>query len=298
MPRPRPRPVSRRLVPAVALHYVERPAPAPLAAAIECIWSVSDRVTRIARPPDRLTPDGCPELIVHRADRYARVVDGRLVRQPAAFLAGTLSRPWIVQAPARVGTIGVRFRPGGLTALFGASLAGTADREVPLGELPAPLAVLVATIRRARGPASALRAAEAWLLTHVAAQPGGRVPACAEAVRAIQRRRGRVGVEALAAAVGLPRRRLERLFRRETALSPKQYIRIVRLIGLLGRLDAPDRDRLIDVALDAGYFDQAHMARDFKALTERRATGRRGDDGELAVHFTRPDRLLRLLTGE
>ena len=285
----------------MALHYVERPAPAPLAAAIECVWSVSDRVSRIARPPDRLLPDGCPELIVHRGDRYARIIDGRLVRQPAAFLAGTLSRPWIVQAPSRVATIGVRFRPGGLTALFGASLAGTADREVPLPELPAPLAALVAAIRRARGPASARRAAEAWLLAHAAAHlPGGRVPApaCAAAVRAIHRYRGRVGVEALAAAVGLPRRRLERLFRRETALTPKQYIRIVRLTGLLGRLDAPARDRLIDVALDAGYFDQAHMARDFKALTERRATGRRGDDGELAVHFTRPDRLLRLLTAE
>jgi len=229
----------------VALHYIERPAPAPVAAAIECVWSVSDRVTRIARPPDRVIPDGRPELIVHRGDRFRRLVDGRLVRQPAAFLAGTLSRPWIVQAPSRVATIGVRLRPGGFTALFGASLAGTADREVPLAELPARVAALVAAIRGARGPASALRAAEAWLLAHAAAHlPGGVVPApaCAGAVRAIHRRRGRVGVEALAAAVGLPRRRLERLFRRETALSPKQYIRIVRLTALLERLDAPDRD--------------------------------------------------------
>jgi len=283
----------------VALHYVERPAPAPLAAAIECVWSVADPVARAVRPPDRVLPDGCPELIVHRGDRYGRVVDGRLVRQPAAFLAGTLTRPWIVQAPPRVATIGVRFRPGGFTAIFGASLAGTADREVPLAELPGPVAALAAAIRRARGPASARRAAETWLLEHVTAHGSGRVPvpACAEAVRAIRRRRGRVGVEALAAATGVPRRRLERLFRRETALTPKQYIRIVRLTAVLGRLAAPDRDRLLDVALDAGYFDQAHMARDFKALTATRATGRRDDDGELAVHFTRPDRLLRLLTG-
>lgn len=283
----------------MALHYVERPAPAPLAAAIECVWSVADPVARAVRPPDRVLPDGCPELIVHRGDRYGRVVDGRLVRQPAAFLAGTLTRPWIVQAPPRVATIGVRFRPGGFTAVFGASLAGTADREVPLAELPGPVAALAAAIRRARGPASARRAAETWLLEHVTAHGSGRVPvpACAEAVRAIRRRRGRVGVEALAAATGVPRRRLERLFRRETALTPKQYIRIVRLTAVLGRLAAPDRDRLLDVALDAGYFDQAHMARDFKALTATRATGRRDDDGELAVHFTRPDRLLRLLTG-
>jgi AraC-like DNA-binding protein len=285
----------------VSLHYVERPAPAPLAAAIECVWSVTDRVVRAQRSSDRLIPDGCPELIVHRGDRFGRLVDGRLVRQPAAFLAGTLSRPWIVQAPPRIATIGVRFRPGGLTTLFGASLAGAADREVPLAELPPPLTALVAAIRRARGAAPALRAAEAWLLAHAAAHlPAGRVPApsCAGVVRAIHRRRGRIGVEALAASAGLPRRRLERLFRRETALTPKQFIRVVRLTALLHRLDAADRDRLIDVALDAGYFDQAHMARDFKALTARRASGRRGDDGELAVHFTRPDRLLRLLTAE
>ena len=283
----------------MALHYVERLAPTPLAAAIECVWSVSDRVARAARPPDRVIPDGRAELIIHRGDRYRRLVDGRLL-QPAAFLAGTLSRPWIVQAPARIDTVGVRLRPGGFTALFGASLAGTADREVPLAELPAPLTALAAAIRRARRPASARRAAETRLLAHAAAQlPGGRVaaPACAGVVRAIHRRRGRVGVDALSAVTGLPRRRLERLFRRETALSPKQYIRIVRLTALLHRLDAPDRERLIDIALDAGYFDQAHMARDFKALTARRASAPRGDDGELAVHFTRPDRLLRLLSG-
>ena len=285
----------------MALHYVERPAPALIAPVIECVWSVSDRVARATRPPDRLVPDGCPELIVHLAARYARIIDGRPVRQPAAFLAGTLSRPWIVQAPPRVATVGVRFRPGGLTALFGVSLAGTADREVPLGELPAPLRALAAAIRSTRGPLSALPAAETWLLAYAAgAAASGRAlvpPACAGTLRVIQRRRGRIGVDALASAVGLSRRRLERLFRRETALSPKQCIRIVRLTALLRRLEAPDSDRLIDVALDAGYFDQAHMARDFKALTARRASGRRGDDGELAVHFTRPDRLLRLLSG-
>jgi AraC-like DNA-binding protein len=279
----------------VALRYEERPAPAAIATAIECVWSVTDRAARADRPPDRLLPDGRPELIVHVADRYARLAGTRAIRQPAAFLAGTLSRPWIVQAPARIATIGVRFRPGGFTALFGGSLAGTADREVPLAELPAPLGDLVAAIRRGRGPASRLRAAEAWLLAW-GARDGRLAPAaCAPAVRAIHRVRGRITVDRLAAAVALPRRRLERLFRRETALSPKQYIRIVRLNALLRSLEGPARDRLVDLAIDAGYFDQAHMARDFKALTARRASARRRDDGELAVHLTRPERLARLL---
>jgi AraC-like DNA-binding protein len=280
----------------VALRYVEQPAPAAIANAVECVWRVTDRVARPHRPPDRLLPDGCPELIVHVADRYARRIEGRFVHQPAAFLAGTLSRPWVVLAPSRVSTIGVRFRPGGLTALFGASLDGTADREVRLEELPAPLGELVAAIRAGRGPAEMCRAAERWLLRWAAGRPDTGA-LCRDAVRLIQRKRGRVAVDAVSAAVGLPRRRLERVFRRETALTPKQYIRIIRLNAVLRALGAPDRDRLVDLAIDAGYFDQAHMAREFKALTARRASARRSDDGELAVHFTRPDRLARLLDG-
>lgn len=283
----------------MALRYEERPAPSSIATAIECVWSVTDRAARADRLPDRLLPDGRPELIVHVADCYARLVNGRSICQPAAFMAGTLSRPWLVQAPARVATVGVRFRPGGVTALFGGTLAGTADREVPLAELPAPFTDLVAAIRRARGPAARLRAAEAWLVAWVAARRTVLAPAaCTPAVRAIHRTRGRASVDRIAAAVAMSRRRLERLFRRETALTPKQYIRIVRLNGLLRSLEGDARERLVDLAIDAGYFDQAHMARDFKSLTARRASARRRDDGELAVHLTRPERLARLLAAE
>lgn len=284
----------------MALRYVERPAPAALAGAIECIWSVTDPVARASRPPDRILPDGCPELIIHLGSPFARRVNGRAVRQPAAFLAGTLSRPWIVQAPSRIATIGVRFKPGGFTALFGASLAGTADREVPLADLPAAIRRLVAAVRAADPtPPARLRAAEGWLVARVAAATDAMVlPLCLPAVRVVQRRRGRIGVAALAAAVAMPRRRLERVFRRETALSPKQYLRVVRLNALLRRLEGPERARLVDLAIDAGYFDQAHMAREFRALTARRASARRSDDGELSVHLTRPDRLARLLLAE
>jgi AraC-like DNA-binding protein len=281
----------------MALRYVERPAPAAIAAVIECVWSVTDPVARADRPADRILPDGCPELIVHLGARFARYVDGRAVRQPAAFLAGTLSRPWIIQAPARIATIGVRFRPGGFTALFGGSLAGTADREVPLNALPEAVRAVVAAVRGAPAiPSARLRAAERWLLAFVARLPRGLDPSsCLPAVRLVHRRRGRIAVDALAAAVALPRRRLERLFRRETALSPKQYIRIVRLNALLRQLEAPDRARLVDLAIDAGYFDQAHLAREFRALAARRASASRVEDGELSMQFTRPGRIARLL---
>ena len=65
----------------MALRYEERPAPASIALAIECVWSVTDRAARADRPPDRLLPDGRPELIVHVADAYDAMTSARAYRR-------------------------------------------------------------------------------------------------------------------------------------------------------------------------------------------------------------------------
>ena len=116
----------------MTLRYLEGPAPAGLGAIIECIWEVRDARVSTGRAPERIVPDGCPELIVHLGDVFARQVARRWIRQPRAFLAGTLTRPWLVRAGRRVHTVGIRFRAGTATRLLGPSLERSADREVRL----------------------------------------------------------------------------------------------------------------------------------------------------------------------
>ena len=71
------------------LRYVEhRPRP-ELRPYLECLWLAEDTRAR-SRLPERVVPDACPELIVHLADRFTRQRGSRFVRQPRAFLAGTL----------------------------------------------------------------------------------------------------------------------------------------------------------------------------------------------------------------
>jgi AraC-like DNA-binding protein len=180
--------------------------------------------------------------------------------------------------------VGVRFRPGSAAAVLGLDLTGAADRELPLA-LP-----LAATLRAAGDVEAALEAAARWI-------PAAPLPATRPAVARILAARGNLRIEELAAELGTSRRRLERQFARELGVTPKTYARIVRLQSVLATLDEAERTRAVDLALDAGYFDQPHLLRDFRSLAGRTPRAGRDADGELARHFTHPDRLRALLAG-
>lgn len=281
------------------LRYVEhRPRP-ELRPHLECLWQVSDARARLRRTPERVVPDGCPELIVHLGDPFARQSAGRWVRQQRAFLAGTLSRPWLLRAGRRVLTLGVRFRPGAVTALLPVSMPAATDRETQLAAIVGSRteAVLLRELRAARSEASRFARAEEWLVQRLAATPARGAGASA-GVRLLLEARGAVRMGDVAQALGWTRRRLERAFTRELGIRPKLFARIVRLNAVLAGMDAADRESAVDAALAAGYFDQAHLLRDFRGLAGRTPRAGRERDGELARHFTDPARLRLLFAGE
>jgi AraC-like DNA-binding protein len=279
------------------LRYVEhRPRP-ELRPHVECLWLASDARAR-PRSPERVVPDGCPELIVHLADRFARQRGGRFVRQPQAFLAGTLTRPWLLRAGRRVLTLGVRFRPGEIAALLPVSMPGATDRETPLAAIVgrAPAAALVRSLRASRGDAARFAAGETWLVERLAA--GRPTSEAAAVVRLVMRSRGSQRMGEIARALGFTRRRLERVCARGLGIRPKLFARIVRLNAVLAGLEASERASAVDLALDAGYFDQAHLLRDFRGLAGRTPRAGRDRDGELSRNFTHPERLRLLLAGD
>jgi AraC-like DNA-binding protein len=88
----------------------------------------------------------------------------------------------------------------------------------------------------------------------------------------LQQTGGNLRLTDLAAEVGWSRRHLAGQFQAETGLSPKAAARLIRFELACDRLRAPNRPALADVAADAGYADQAHLARDFRELAGSTAT--------------------------
>jgi len=72
-------------------------------------------------------------------------------------------------------------------------------------------------------------------------------------------------VEQLARAAGYSERTLQRLFREYVGVKPKWVLERIRLHEAAERMAAGDGD-WAGMALDLGYFDQAHFIKDFKSI--------------------------------
>jgi AraC-like DNA-binding protein len=86
--------------------------------------------------------------------------------------------------------------------------------------------------------------------------------------RRLREANGGVGVAELAAETGLSARRLGSLFQAEFGLAPKEAGRVFRFDRARRRIarDAAAGGTLADLAVECGYYDQAHLAREFRAL--------------------------------
>ncbi|MEU8763176.1 helix-turn-helix transcriptional regulator [Streptomyces sp. NPDC048659] len=95
-----------------------------------------------------------------------------------------------------------------------------------------------------------------------AAEPA---PAVLEAWRLLERSAGALRVHEVAAATGWSERHLESRFREQIGLGPKRLARVLRLNRAIGLLTAGER--AADTAARCGYYDQAHLSREFTAMT-------------------------------
>lgn len=73
-------------------------------------------------------------------------------------------------------------------------------------------------------------------------------------------------VDSLARQAQIPKRSLQRLFREYVGVNPKWVIRRYRLHELVAKLDSGEQLDLAQVALELGYFDQAHLINDFRSV--------------------------------
>ncbi len=160
----------------------------------------------------------------------------------------------------------VKFRPGAGAAL-GVPARELFDQSVALDSLLSrPLRPGAARILQAESLEGALEALTALL---------GRIPWSRDvvveaALQSLDDWRGGAGVAAVARSLQLSERQLARRFLASVGIAPKRYAGLRRFER--ATLAMRGRSSMVQVALEAGYYDQPHLAREirrFAGMTPR-----------------------------
>lgn len=194
-------------------------------------------VTPPAARPGRILPDGCLDVIWH---------DGRV------FVAGPDTTAQLSTPAPGSRLFALRFAAGTGPAVIGVPADEVTDRQVPLDDLwPA------AEVRRLSAADDPMAALEAAALRRWR-EPDRLMVRVTAAARA-----GRP-VDAIADACGLSARQLQRRCQGAFGYGPKMLARVLRLqrAVAMARAGTP----FATVSASAGYADQAHLARDVRAL--------------------------------
>lgn len=239
-------------------YRVHRPGP-PLAAAVEYLWHLSDAPLH-AR--ELVIPSGTLELVVNLHEDAIGVDGGR--RFAGAVVSGCYGRPFAIDTRAHAAIIGVHFRPGGAVGLLGAPPGELADDHVGLDALWGPEAVALRSRLCAAGELrSRFRILEEALLARLRRGRSAR-----DAVRAALPRLDQPGVAIgdVSHDLGLSRRRFIEIFSEDVGMTPKRYARVRRFQRSLALAQASPAPAWSALALACGYFDQAHLCRDWAEL--------------------------------
>ncbi len=221
----------------------------------------------------RIAPDGCPELILDIGSPYEEQdEDGVFRLQPGALFAGQMTRPLALRPVGPVELVAVRFEPDGARDWLGHSAHLAVDRRLdmtgrlaglsaPAGDPQGQVAVMVTVLE-------AHRRDHGWSIDAL-------VRAEIDAAHAEAPTLARSPAE---------QRALQRRFRDRVGISPRELRSILRFRRVFDHAADPSADPMpwLEAGLEAGYFDQPQMARDFRRYLGCTATDWARDQVELA----------------
>ncbi|MFN3932378.1 MAG: DUF6597 domain-containing transcriptional factor [Brevundimonas sp.] len=239
--------------------YEEFEPPASLRPFVRTLW------TYAAPSPEptvqRIAPDGCPELVVDIGAPYEEHgPDGVFRLQPRALFAGQMTKPLAMRPVGAVELVAVRFEPDGARDWLGQPLAQATDRRLDMVErlsgLQPPAGDPVAQVELLTRWLEAQRRAGAWRID----------PAVRAEVEAVERDRP--------SPVRSPaeHRALQRRFRDRVGVPPRLLRSIVRFRRVFDHTSGPEALGWLEAGLEAGFFDQPQMARDFRRFLGCTAT--------------------------
>jgi AraC-like DNA-binding protein len=247
----RARGVLRRPLPSGQLKHARRLPPRDLAYWIAHYWMISWDLR------------GCEP---HLAETLPHPNIHAVFETDGAVVCGVQTRKFsrVLEGCSQV--FGIKFRPGGFRPFLTSPVSSLEDRTIPAQrifgeEVEALRAVLLSSGKESQK----VEAANAFFRARLPG-PDETIGLAAQLVERILAEPDIKTVNDLATRSGRGKRSIQRIFNDYVGVSPKWVIRRYRLHEVIEQFDSSGRTDWVQLALELGYFDQAHLINDFRSM--------------------------------
>jgi AraC-like DNA-binding protein len=185
----------------------------------------------------------------------------------ASVLVGVTSEPGKdLGILGELETFTIRFKPTGLSRLFGVPMHETVDQGIALSDiLKRETAALEDALRQSTTFEERVVQAEIWL--GAALDQARPLDAIDHVAGLMARSAGRFGVSEMSDHVGLSARQLQRRFLQDVGVTPKFYARLHRFEAAIKQQTKYPDMTWAALAAACGFADEAHLSREARALT-------------------------------
>lgn len=241
----------------------------PLSDFIACIWFQEDYLP--PHPRERALPDGSAEVVINlREDRLAiggQNPNSTFEQACGSLVYGPRTEYFLIDTSSPASILGIHFKPGGAFPFFGIPADELHNSILPLdlfwGNQTEDLRGRLVS---AQSIAERFHLLESFLKAHIFA-PLLRHPAVDYALRSSRSPFNTSKVADIVDQIGLSSRRFSQIFREQVGITPKAFHRLHRFQNAVQRILQSGQVDWADLALECGYFDQAHFIHEFKAFS-------------------------------
>lgn len=189
-----------------------------------------------------------------------------VIEHDKAGIYGVVRRTFSRRLDGNGWAFGIKFRPGAFYPFFGSPVHNLTDTSVRLRDVfGAAGPALVEALRSQDEPEEWIIQVESFLRERCPKRDE-KVSRVGKIVNRIAADPAIIKVDDVVRPLDVSKRTLQRLFRRYVGVGPKWVIQRYRLQEAADRLADGENADWTQMALDLGYFDQAHFIKDFRAI--------------------------------
>jgi AraC-like DNA-binding protein len=252
----------------MSIEYREYLPPKYLKDMVQCYWTITGF---IGENPEIHLPDGKCEMIFNMGAGYTRIdfiKNEQYDVNSSSSICGVNTHSISIIQKSDLNLFVVRFHTFGLYRLLkNTSMQELKHRNVALDNIinPAVAREITERIIEAKDTYERIRICNRFLIQHYRNQ--GNDIHLQNAIRCIFNKKGDIRISNDLAFQGISQRALEMKFRQKIGISAKSLARIVRLNHFISLATSHNaEDNLTYLALDCGFYDQAHFIHEFRQM--------------------------------